>query len=242
MKEAGHLAARENYVRHLRQSLLFAGLDDAALNVVAGAARLRRVKDGSYFFHQGEPATVLYVLTEGRVKFTQVTPEGYGVLLRVIGPGETFGAVAALGDADHPASAQATGECAALGWESETISDLMERFPRLALNALRFLAGRLKEFQDRYRELATQRVERRIAHALLRLARQVGRQTEGGTLIDLTLSRQDIAEMSGTTLFTVSRTLSGWEGAGIIKSGRERVLILKEETLRGIAEDLPLVE
>lgn len=230
----------EAYVRYLRQSLLFAGLDDAALQSVAAAARLRRIRDGAYFFHQGEPAVVLYVLIEGRVKFTQVTAEGHGVLLRVIGPGETFGAVAALGDAVHPASAQATGECAALGWESETISDLMERFPRLALNALRFLAGRLQEFQDRYRELATQRVERRIAHALLRLASQVGRQTEGGTLIDLTLSRQDIAEMSGTTLFTVSRTLSGWEGQGIIKSGRERVLILKMAELGAIAEDLPV--
>lgn len=216
------------------------GLDDDALHAVANAARLRHVKDGAYFFHQGEPAKVLYVLTEGRVKFTQVTPEGNAVLLRAIGPGETFGAVAALGDADHPASAEATGSCAALGWESETISDLMERFPRLALNAIRFLAGRLKEFQDRYRELATQRVERRIAHALIRLARQVGRETEGGTLIDLTLSRQDIAEMSGTTLFTVSRTLSGWESQGIIKSGRERVSILKGKELGAIAEDLPL--
>jgi CRP-like cAMP-binding protein len=242
LKESGRIGQGETYVHHLRQSLLFAGLEEAALSAVAGAARLRRVKAGAYFFHQGEPATVLYVLTEGRVKFTQVTPEGDGVLLRAIGPGETFGAVAALGDAVHPASAQATGECAALGWESETISDLMERFPRLALNALRFLAGRLQEFQDRYRELATQRVERRIAHALLRLARNVGRQTEGGTLIDLTLSRQDIAEMSGTTLFTVSRTLSGWEGMGLIKSGRERVLILKEDSLRAIAEDLPSSE
>ena len=241
-RQSGPAGDREAYVRYLRQNLLFAGLDEEALRIVAQAARLRRVKDSAYFFHQGEPATVLYVLTEGRIKFTQVTPEGHGVLLRVIGPGETFGAVAALSDAVHPASAEATGECAALGWQSETISDLMERFPRLALNALRFLAGRLKEFQDRYRELATQRVERRIAHALLRLAHQVGRQMEGGTLIDLTLSRQDIAEMSGTTLFTVSRTLSGWEGAGIIKSGRERVFILKADELRAIAEDLPQAE
>lgn len=229
----------EGYARYLRDSLLFAGLDEEAHGVVARAARLRRVKDGAYFFHQGEPATVLYVLIEGRVKATQVTAEGHAVLLRLIGPSETFGAVAALGDAVHPASAQATGACVALGWSSETISALMERFPRLALNALRFLAGRLKEFQDRYRELATQRVERRIANALLRLARQIGKQTEGGTLIDFTLSRQDIAEMTGTTLFTVSRTLSGWEAQGIVSGGRERVLILKPDELRAISEDLP---
>ena len=161
------------------------------------------------------------------------------MLLRVIGPGETFGAVAALGDAAHPATAQADGHCAALGWESDSISALMERFPRLALNALRFLAGRLREFQDRYRELATERVERRIAHAILRLVRQIGRETPGGILIDLPLSRQEIAEMTGTTLFSVSRTLSAWEGRGLVEGGRERVLVRKPEELEAIAEDLP---
>jgi CRP-like cAMP-binding protein len=232
-------ANNARYVPYLQRSTLFRGLDTQALSEIAAAARLRRVKDQSYFFHQGEPATVLYVLIEGRVKFTQLTPEGHQVLLRAIGPGETFGAVAALGDAVHPATGQAVGDCAALGWESDTIGALIERFPRLALNALRFLAGRLQEFQDRYRELATERVERRIAHGLLRLARQIGRDVEGGVLIDLTLSRQDIAEMTGTTLYTVSRTLSGWEQRGIVRTGRERVLVRRLDELQAIAEDLP---
>lgn len=227
------------YIQYLQQSTLFAGLDPADLHAVALSSRLRRVRNGAYFFHQGDPATILYVLIEGRAKFTQLTPEGHQVLVRVIGPGEMFGAVAVLGDAFHPASGQATGDCAALGWESDTINGLMERFPRIALNALRFLAGRVEEFQDRYRELATERVERRVAHALLRLARQIGRQVEGGTLIDLTLSRQDIAEMTGTTLFTVSRILSAWESRGLIESGRERVVIRKPDDLQAIAEDMP---
>jgi CRP/FNR family transcriptional regulator, nitrogen oxide reductase regulator len=228
-----------SHIPYLRQSPLFNGLDDATLGIVANTARLRRVADDAFFFHQGDRATVLYVLTQGRVKFTQVTPEGHQVLVRAIGPGEMFGAVAALGDTYYVASAQATGDCAALGWESEVISGLMERFPRLALNALRFLAGRVQEFQDRYRELATERVERRVAHALVRLARQIGREVEGGVLIDLSLSRQDIAEMTGTTLFTASRILSGWEQRGLIEGGRERVLILHPDALLAIAEDLP---
>ena len=231
-----------SYAGYLQQSTLFASLDPADLQAVAQTARLRRVRDGAYFFHQGDPATVLYILIEGRVKFTQVTPEGHQVLVRAIRPGEMFGAVAVLGDAFHPASGQATGDCAALGWESDTISGLMERFPRIALNALRFLAGRVEEFQDRYRELATERVERRVAHALLRLAHQIGRQVEHGTLIDLTLSRQDIAEMTGTTLFTVSRILSAWESRGLIESGRERVVIREPEDLLAIAEDMPRPE
>jgi len=176
---------------------------------------------GRFFFHQGDPAKVLYVLIEGHVKFHASNARGQQVLLRAIGPGETFGAVAALGDAFHPASAQAIGNCAALGWESDVISGLMGQFPRLALNAVRFLAGRVEEFQDRYRELSTERVERRVAHALLRLARQMGKQVEGGVLIELAFSRQDIAEMAGTTLFTASRVLSAWEQQGFIEGGRD---------------------
>lgn len=221
----------------LKKSILFQGMDDASLLEVVRAGRLRRVKNEAYFFHQNDPATTLYVLVEGRVKFTQVTAEGHQVIVRVSGPGEVFGAVAALGDAVHPASAETTTDCAALGWRSEVISGLLERFPQLALNVVRFLAGRVKEFQDRYRELATERVERRVAHGILRLAAQIGKPVEGGTLIDLTLSRQDIAEMTGTTIFTASRILSGWEGQGIIESGRERVLVRKPDALAAIADE-----
>jgi CRP/FNR family transcriptional regulator, nitrogen oxide reductase regulator len=230
---------KEAYIPYLRESILFRGMDDESLLEVVRAGRLRRVKNDGFFFHQGDPARVLYVLVDGRVKFTQVTAEGHQVLVRVSGPGEVFGAVAALGDAVHPATAQAHADSAALGWTSEVISGLMERFPKMALNVVRFLAGRVKEFQDRYRELATERVERRVAHALLRLADQIGRLVDDGILIDLTLSRQDIAEMTGTTIFTVSRILSGWEAQGIIESGRERVIVRKQADLDAIAEDIP---
>jgi CRP-like cAMP-binding protein len=109
----------------------------------------------------------------------------------------------------------------------------------LGLNGLRLVAGRFQELQKRYRELATERVERRIARALLRLARQTGRRTEGGVLLDLPLSRQDLGEMTGTTLYTVSRTLSSWEQQRLIETGRERIIIRNPHGLVSIAEDLP---
>ena len=230
----------EKYIPYVKKSILFRGMDDTSLLEVVRAGRLRRVKDGEFFFHEGDPARTLYVLVEGRVKFTQVTAEGHQVLVRVSGPGELFGAVAALGDAVHPATGEAHADSAALGWSSDVITALMERFPRLSLNTVRFLAGRVKEFQDRYRELATERVERRVAHALLRLADQIGRKVNEGILIDLTLSRQDIAEMTGTTIFTVSRILSGWESQHIIESGRERVLVRDRDALTAIADDFPV--
>ncbi len=233
-------ASKISHIEYLRNSDLFRGLDEEALAAIAGVARLRRVRAGAYFFEQGDPAAVLYVLVEGHVKFTQVTPEGYGVLLRVIGPGEMFGAVSALGDAFHPATGLATEPSAAMAWNSPTIRTLMERYPLVALNGMRFLAGRLAEFQDRYRELATQRVERRVAHTLLRLMGQIGKQTAGGVLIDLSLSRQDIAELTGTTLFTASRILSGWEARGIVRTDHARILVRKPEQIEAIAEEAPL--
>jgi CRP-like cAMP-binding protein len=114
----------------------------------------------------------------------------------------------------------------------------MELFPGLALNGLRLVAGRFQELQSRYQELATERVERRVARTLLRLARQTGRRTEEGVLIDLPLSRQDLGEMTGTTLYTVSRILSNWEQQALIQTGRERVIICNPHGLVVIAEDL----
>jgi CRP-like cAMP-binding protein len=229
-------------IEYLQKSELFRGLEHAALLDVARAGRKRSVRAGGYFFRQGERAVAQYLLLEGSVKLTQITPEGHQVLLRVAGPGEVFAAIAVVEDARYPVSAQAAAPCRALVWETTSMLDLMGRYPELAINALRVMARRVQEFQDRYRELATERVERRIARALTRLARQAGRRTEEGVLIDLTLTRQDIAEMTGTTRFTISRTLAEWEQQGIVSVGRERVIITQPHSLVTIAEDLPTGE
>lgn len=223
----------------LRASVLLHGLDPATLAHIVAAGRPYAVRAGAFFFHQDAPARRLYVLTAGRVKFTQITPTGTQVLVRVGGPGDPFGAVAALGDALHPASAQAVGPCVALGWESAVISALLEAEPRLALNTVRFLAGRVRELQDRYRELATEQAAQRLAHALLRLAAQLGRPVADGVLLDLPLTRQDLAELTGITLFTASRTLRRWEQAGLIRSGRARITIRDPAALRALADTPP---
>lgn len=225
-------------LQHLQQQLLFRGLDLAALTAIAEAAGHRKVVREAFFFHQEEPATAFYMLIQGQVKLTQLTPEGHQILVRFIRSGGGLGIVAALDQAVYPLSAQAVKESLALAWESKTLVWLMERYPRLALNALHMLAARFKDLQDRYRELATERVERRVARALLRLTRQSGRKVPEGVLIDLPLSRQDLGEMTGTTLFTVSRILSRWDQQRLIEAGRERVLIRSPHGLVAIAEDL----
>lgn len=219
---------------------LFHDLDADALAVVARDARTVRIAANRTFFREGEPARTFFVVRRGRVKFTQISAEGHEVILRLIGPGEPFGGVAAFSDkATYPVTARAVEPGEAYAWDGPRVASLMRRFPTIAINAARMVADRLHELQRQHHQLMTDRVERRIARALLRLTEHSGRRVEGGVEIDFPLSRQDLAQMTGTTLFTVSRTLSGWEEDGLIRTGRRRVVILQPHRLVRIAEDLP---
>ncbi len=235
---AGQLSSPRD-PKHLASLPLFQGLDDRALNDVLRTASHRSYAAEAFIFHQGDPAEHLYLLTSGEVKLSQYTPDGQQVILRYAVPGEAFAVIAVLSDASYPVTAQSVQASQVIFWDKESINRLMQRYPTVAINAIAIMAKRVREFQDRMRELATERVERRIARALLRLARQTGKKTPEGVLIDIPLSRQDLAEMTGTTLFTVSRTLRQWEEQGLVKSGREQVLIRYPHGLVTIAEDLP---
>jgi CRP-like cAMP-binding protein len=116
--------------------------------------------------------------------------------------------------------------------------DFVMRVPQMALNAMRIMAEQLQEIQERFRQAATERVDRRLAHTLMRLAAQSGKKVEDGILIDLALTRQDLAEMSGTTLYTASRMLSQWEEQKLVIAGRKRVIIRNPHGLARIVEDV----
>lgn len=219
---------------------LFRGLDDESLGVAAVDARVVKAAAGRSFFREGDPAKYFFVLRRGRVKFTQISAEGHEVILRVIGPGEPFGGVAAIEEnSRYPVTSRAVEPSEAYAWDGAKITALMHRYPSIAVNAARMIARRLHDLQRQHHELMTDRVERRIARAIVRLAEHSGRRVEGGVEIDFPLSRQDLAQMTGTTLFTVSRTLSSWEEAGIVATGRRRVIVRQPRDLVRIAEDLP---
>ena len=100
-------------------------------------------------------------------------------------------------------------------WSKDDLLGLMNRHPQIAMNVIRIIGTRLKDVQERVRELSTQRVEQRVARAVLRLARQAGHSTVDGTAIEFPLRRKDVADISGTTLHTASRILTAWEKAGL---------------------------
>lgn len=196
----------------------------------------------SFLFHQGEPANFFYVLLEGSARLSQITPEGRQVIMHTFGPGDVMAVVVVLANAEYPGSAEATSNSVFLRWDRIDAMRLMEKYPRLAVNGMEMVAGRFWELQNRYRELATQRVERRVAHAILRLDRQRNDRSSQLTTPILALSRQDLAEMTGTTLYTVSRICSQWEQQGIMTTGREQITLLQPDVLTAIAEDLPTSE
>lgn len=223
----------------LNQVPLFKSLPDAALKAVEEAGHVISVDEDTYLFYQDDPVERIYLLTQGRVKLAQLSPDGQQVIMRVATPWMIIAAISLVEGALYPVTAQAAETCQLVYWSQAEMLALMTRYPELALSALRVLAGHVREFQDRYRELATERVERRLARTIIRLATQTGRKTDEGVLLDLPLTRQDLAEMTGTTLYTVSRILSQWETQGLVQAGRERVLIRFPHGLVRIAEDLP---
>jgi CRP/FNR family transcriptional regulator, nitrogen oxide reductase regulator len=223
----------------LKNSGLFEGLDGEALQAVYAVRKEERHGPGEFFFFQGDPADAVYILAEGQVKLLQLTPDGQQVILRMIAPYTLFGVVGTVKNAAYPVTAEAIENCRAMRWTQTSLQELITRYPQIAQNAMQMMAGHVQEFQDRLREMATERVERRVARALLRLVRAAGKKTAEGIEIAMPLSRQDLAEMSGTTLFTTSRILSDWERRGLVKAGRERVIVIKPHGLVQIAEDLP---
>ena len=230
---------RTDVLAIITTSSLFAGLTDAALAELLATGRSVTVAPGDHFFHQGADATRMYLILSGRVKLSQVTAEGNQVIVNYFGPGNGLGMIVALSDMEYPLSAVAIEPCAALVWERETMIRLMERFPRLALNGMQMIGRRFAGLQKRFQELSTERVEQRVARAVLRLARQFGERTPEGLLLKMPLTREDLAQMTGTNLYNVSRILSKWEQLGYIHSERQRLTLLKAHELVIIAEDLP---
>lgn len=218
---------------------LFAGLSTEALDEVMAHARLRYLAKDTRIFDQGDPAERAHALIEGAVRISQSGPDGEEVLIRLIGPGEMFGTAALFTDREYPADATTIIGSLEISWSETELFHLMERYAPIAVNVIGILGKRLKEAQERMRELSTQRAEQRVAHSILRLIHQAGRSTAAGTAIEFPLRRKDIADISGTTLHTASRILTTWEEAGLLVSDKQRLTVCRPGEIQKIADGLP---
>jgi CRP-like cAMP-binding protein len=221
--------------RELIARELFADLSPAAMDETFAAAHIRRVDKETLIFNQGDEARRAYVLIEGSLRISQSGSSGDHVIIRFIAPGETFGTVALFTDRQYPADATALANSVIASWSDTDLQRLMNQHYQIAINVIRIIGKRLKEAQERVRELSTQRVEQRVAGAVLRLAHQAGHITADGTAIEFPLRRKDVAEISGTTLHTASRILTAWEKAGLLATHNQYLTICKIAEINKIA-------
>jgi CRP/FNR family transcriptional regulator len=212
----------------LSGSVIFSALSQEELGTIAGLASLRCFHEGEHILWEGSPSLWFYIVERGKVKIVKQSPSGKEFILNVFTPGEMFGEVAAFEGRPYPASARAMGETCVLGVGREDFLSFLAKNPTVTLKIIRVLGERLKQAHNRLRDLAGERVEQRIASILLMLASKLGPE--------LPFARQDIADMSGTTIETAIRVMSRFGKGRIVRSRRGRVTILDEAGLRRISQ------
>ena len=214
---------------------MFSGILPADYAGICHAARVKQFTRGEMLHCEGDAVERVLLLTSGSVKITKLGRAGEEVILRLAVPGDVLGAVGLFSCGMHCTTAEVFRVCRALVWERRGFEDLVERFPVLHRNSVAILEQHLRELEDRFREVATARVGPRVALQLLRLVKTIGRPVNAG--VEISLSREDLAQMTGTTLFTVSRLLSAWEARGVVRPRREAVAICDVQKLCAISQE-----
>ena len=224
---------RSDKAQILKGSFIFSSLNDDELGELANLAIERSFMSNEFVFWDGDAPERFYVVAEGQVKVLKHSSLGREFIIAFFGPGEMFGEVAVFENKPYPASAQAVAETRVVGIKREDFLSFLANRPQVALGIINVLGGRLRDAQGRLRDLAGERVEQRLAGILLMLSSKLGPT--------LPFTRQEIADMAGTTTETAIRVMSHLKDRGIIRSVRGKVIILNEEKLRLLSEGPPQV-
>jgi len=217
----------------LKRSFIFSELSEEELAELAGLAARRSFAPGEFVFWEGDAPDSFYIVIEGRVKVLKHSSLGKEFIIAFFGPGEMFGEVAVFQDRPYPASAQAAADTKVLRIRREDFLSFVAQRPQVVLRIISVLGERLRDAQCRLKDLAGERVEQRLAGTLLMLSAKLG--------ATLPFTRQEIADMAGTTTETAIRFISRLKAGGIIRSARGRITILDKTKLRLLSEGPPRV-
>jgi CRP/FNR family transcriptional regulator len=215
----------------LRANPLFRRLSDDDRRRLADVSLVRSYTKGSTIFSEGDPSDFLFTIDHGRVKVAKMLPGGKEVILEILGAGDPLGAVAAYESRPYPASAVALEDSTLLVVKRGAFFALLENSPSLVRGLLNGLSFRLLELTRRIAEVTGSRVETRFASVFLMLSAKLGRPEARGLFIPLALSRQDLADFTGTTLETAIRIMSRWGKEGLVLTEKEGFLIANPAAL-----------
>jgi len=221
----------------LRTTPIFSRLSPADRQAVAQVARVEAFARGDTIFEQESPSNAFYAIVSGRVKIFKMMPNGKDVILEVFGPGDPLGAVAAYMDRPFPASASAIEDTVCVIIPRPAFFRLIETQPSLVRGLLLGLTVRLVELTNRLAELTGGRIEPRFARLFLKLASEMGRAERGGTFVPLSLSRQELADLTGTTIETCIRIMSRWNKDTVVRTEKDGFVLLDRAELERIASE-----
>lgn len=222
----------------LRATPIFRRLTTEDRQMIAHASTVRRYAKGATIFEQGSPSEAFYTIASGRVKVLKMTPAGKDLILEVFGPGDPLGAVATYDGRPFPASAVAMEDTTCLLIPRTVFFRLLEQQPTLVRGLLAGLTVRLVELTNRLTELSGGRIEARFARLFLKLGREMGRAERGGQFVALPLSRQELADLTGTTIETCIRIMSRWNKDEIVRTEKDGFVILDASALEALADEL----
>jgi CRP-like cAMP-binding protein len=219
----------------LRRTIIFRRLSADDRQRVAGVASVRTFARGDYLFREGESSDTLYTVVSGRVKVFKTTARGADLILEIFGPGDPVGAVAVYESRPYPASATALETTTCLAVPRQAFFALLESHPSLVKGLLTGLTHRLVELTNRLAELSTGRIDARLARFFLKLADTIGQTSADGTFIPLALSRQELADMIGTTIETAIRIMSRWGKDNLVRTEKDGFVVQDRAALEHIA-------
>lgn len=221
----------------LRTASLYRGLSDEDRRRLEDVALVRSWDKGETVFREGDPADFLLTVLAGRVKVVKLQPSGKEVILEIFGPGDPVGAVVAYEGRPFPASAVAIERTTCLLVRRAPLFQLLEKHPSLVRGLLSAFTRRIVELTQRIPEVAGARVETRFAHLFLKLADRMGRPREGGVFIPMVLSRQELADLTGTTIETCIRLMSRWGKERVVETEKDGFLVSDRAALESLTQD-----
>jgi len=221
--------------RVLRLATIFRGLQPEDRQRLAAVTRLQGFRRGEAVFAEGETPQSICIIVSGRVKVSKMTRAGKDVILEIFGAGDPIGAVAAYEGQPYPASAFALEDTTTLQVPREAFFSLLEKHPTLVRGVLTGLTHRLVELINRVADLTGGRVEPRFARLFLKLAEEQGLPERGGLFVPVTLSRQELADMTGTTVETCIRIMSRWGKQSVVRTEKDGFVVLDTAALDALS-------
>lgn len=222
-------------MKNLKRIDLFKNLSDQEMAELGAHLSSESFKKKETIFSEGEPPEWFYIVASGKVKITKLSHEGKEIILEIIQPGDIFGGVAVLKNFPYPANAVTMEDTEVLKISRKNLMRILDRFPNLMYCIALQLGDRMKSSYDSLKNIALERVEARIAALLLKLASKVGVETKEGVMIDMRLTKQDVADMVGTTVETSIRTFTKFKKQGLVTDLGGKIVIKDNKGLTALA-------